>query len=228
MPQRCRVCAHPERKAIDKSLQAGTTDHDIAVRYGLVRISVSRHRQEHLIKPLQDQLAIVDKDRVARQEQQKRRELAAAAASDEPSIQAQVEAIVGTRALLAELSEIKGMLKRGAAQAEAAGSPTGMAAIAGQQIRGLEFGARLGGNRNFVPSRIIGEAGEATHFAVNIIFNDTGKTESISIVGNPHRTLDANDADWADENAVLSESSSRVFDVSDEQPSANSDDSKQE
>jgi hypothetical protein len=35
MPMTCTVCAHPERKAIDKALVAGAAKRRIAADYGL-------------------------------------------------------------------------------------------------------------------------------------------------------------------------------------------------
>jgi hypothetical protein len=159
---------------------------------------------EHLIKPLQNRLAIIDKERGTRQERQEREAIAQAAASDEPPVAALVEAALGTRALLKKLGSIEERLERMGSHAEAQGSPTGVAAIAGQQIRGLEFGAKLGGHPNFLPPRTIAQSGEAAQFAVNIIFNDTGKVESITTTS---RTVEGS-ADWINGEVASSESSS--------------------
>lgn len=49
MPQRCTVCAHPERRAIDKALAIGQeTVRDIAGRTGLSRMALWRHKDDHL------------------------------------------------------------------------------------------------------------------------------------------------------------------------------------
>jgi hypothetical protein len=49
MPQRCTVCSHPERRAIDKVLALGQmAKRTIAQRYGLGYYAVLRHEDEHL------------------------------------------------------------------------------------------------------------------------------------------------------------------------------------
>jgi hypothetical protein len=45
---RCKVCDHPARMAIDLELTAGDSDRAIASRYGLNRAAVERHKRNHL------------------------------------------------------------------------------------------------------------------------------------------------------------------------------------
>jgi hypothetical protein len=49
VPQRCTVCDHPERRAIDKALALGQeAKRTIAHRHGLSHYAVLRHEDEHL------------------------------------------------------------------------------------------------------------------------------------------------------------------------------------
>jgi hypothetical protein len=133
---------------------------------------------------------------------------------------------------MVKLTNIENRLERMVTHAEQAGSPVGVAQLSSTQIRALEFGSRLGGTGGFAPQRTFGEAGETMKFEININFQGSGRTENITLVGNPagHHTFDdtGNDEDDILQEPALSESSSPMIDVSDEQPSANSDDSKQE
>jgi hypothetical protein len=49
MARTCTVCAHPERRAIDRELVTGSlVNRDIAGRYALSKSAVWRHGAEHL------------------------------------------------------------------------------------------------------------------------------------------------------------------------------------
>jgi hypothetical protein len=167
---------------IDAAIGTGVSDYEVGRKFGIERVSVGRHRRRHLIKPARDKLAILAKDS---EERRQRQELAQAAGADEPSIDDLVQASLGTRAMLAELGEIKGMLKRVAAKAEEAGSPTGVAAIAGQQIRSMEFGARLGGHRNFLPASTVPQASDKAVVKIEMIFPNAGIREEIALSVRP-------------------------------------------
>lgn len=60
MPRACTVCAHPERRAIDKALVAGGSLRDIAGQFGLSKSAVERHQAEHLPKVLAEARAHED------------------------------------------------------------------------------------------------------------------------------------------------------------------------
>jgi hypothetical protein len=50
MTRTCTVCAHPERREIDKALVSASDPYrDIAGRYGLTRSSLMRHKADHLL-----------------------------------------------------------------------------------------------------------------------------------------------------------------------------------
>src|SRR5688500_20223875 len=51
MAQRCTVCHDPRQAEVDRALGLGTSDHEVARRFGLTRDAVRRHRLNHLLKP---------------------------------------------------------------------------------------------------------------------------------------------------------------------------------
>jgi hypothetical protein len=182
MSRPCRICTDQDRPAIDAALLGGVPDRTVADRFRLPHSSVQRHRVNHLVRPAQDRLAIIARDS---EEKRQRQELAQAAMADEPSVQAQVEAALGTRALLKKLVSIEDRLERMNARAEEAGSPTGVAALAGQQIRSLEFGAKLAGNPNFRPPSALPQASDKATVSIEILFANAGKREEIALAGRP-------------------------------------------
>jgi hypothetical protein len=48
MPQRCSICIHPQRDAINAALLAGEPLRAIAGRFGTSRPALQRHKAEHL------------------------------------------------------------------------------------------------------------------------------------------------------------------------------------
>jgi hypothetical protein len=198
MPRPCVVCTHPDRQAIESLIVSGASDYEVGRRFDIERVSVGRHRRRHLIKPAQDRLAILARDSEARRE---REQLAVAAAASSPSLDDFIQATVGMRTQLAKLANIEHRLERMAALAESSQSAAGVAVLAGQQIRSLEFGSKLGGTGGFAPVRGTETMPPGTKFEVNIHFNSTGTTETIAtVVGNSH-TIDVQQESDACENA---------------------------
>jgi hypothetical protein len=198
MGRSCRICSSADREAIDALIIAGTPDYQIAQQFSMEPMSVGRHRKAHVLRQLQDKLEIVAKGSVVRQERQ---QLAEAAASDEPSVEALVQAALGTRALLKKLGSIEDRLERMSTRAEEGGSSTGVAALAGQQIRSLEFGARLAGNPNFRPPSAVAQAGEKAVVSIEMVFSNAGRTETISLTETERPVIDGDVVDpSADEN----------------------------
>src|SRR5215469_16945036 len=109
MSRACLVCSRPDRQAIEALIGAGASDYEVGRRFGIERVSVGRHRRRHLIKPAQDRLALLAKDRDARLE---RARLADAVAADSPSTAALIEATLGLRAQMAKLTSIEQRLER--------------------------------------------------------------------------------------------------------------------
>jgi hypothetical protein len=182
MPRPCIVCSRTDRRSIDALIITGASDYAVARQFGIERVSVGRHRRQHIIKPAQDRLAILAKDADARRERQ---ELSVAAASDTPSTQALVEATLGLRAQMAKLTSIEQRLERMATLAEGAGSSTGVAQLAAQQFRGVETGARLAGIGGFAPSaQTASRPSVVPVFSITMVFPSVGRQETISLIEN--------------------------------------------
>jgi hypothetical protein len=162
----CKLCVHPDQAAISEAFAAGLPDRAIGARFGVSHMSAYRHRVQHVVKPAKDQLALLEKDRTARE---RRKELAAAAASDTPSTQAIVEAALGIRAQVGKLAAIEARLSRVAAKAEADDAPQHVAQLASQQLRSVEVGARLGQVGGYAAPRNVGPGGgDGTRFSITI------------------------------------------------------------
>ena len=52
MPQKCTVCVHPQREAIDQAIVSGQSKRAIAGQFALKRSPVIRHAQNHLPQAL--------------------------------------------------------------------------------------------------------------------------------------------------------------------------------
>jgi hypothetical protein len=192
VPRPCIVCSRSDRQSIDALIAAGVSDYAVGRQFGIERVSVGRHRRQHIIKPAQDRLAIVVKDADARRERQ---ELAAAAASDTPSTEVLVEATLGLRRQVEKLAEVEGRLARMAARAEEGGSPTSVAQLAAQQFRGIETGARLARLPGFVPAPSAGQPGERRPvFSIQMVFANSGRTEEINVMEHPRPVGQETDA----------------------------------
>jgi hypothetical protein len=160
-------------------IASGVSDYEVGRLFDVERVSVGRHRRRHLIKPLQDRLAILAKDS---EEKRQRQELADAAASDMPSTLALVEATLGLRHQIEKLAAIEARLERMSATAEQAGASAAVAQLASQQYRGIETGSRLAGLPGFTqPTQAAGQSSSPRVFSVNIIFSN-GRREEINIL----------------------------------------------
>jgi hypothetical protein len=134
-----------------------------------------------MLAPTRHRTALLAKDREARRE---RKELAAAAASDAPSTAALVEATLGLGAQIGKLNSIEERLERMAAAAEASQSTQGVAVLSGQQLRGIETGAKLAGVGGIAP-RSAEAAVPGERFSVTILLGDQRET-TIATVVEPH------------------------------------------
>jgi hypothetical protein len=183
MPRPCIVCCRRDRQEIEALLATGIADHEISRRYGIERSAISRHRRDHILKPMAERAALLAKDYDARQE---RARLAEAAASDSTSIQTLVENSLGMRRQLAKLDTIESRIERLADAAEKSSSAGAAAQLAAQQFRGIETGARLAGLTGYRPvSAPAPPANNRPVFSVNIVFRGAGRTESINVASPP-------------------------------------------
>ena len=60
MTQRCQICSHQEKSAIDKALVSGKKQRDLARAYGVSEKSLSRHKKNHLSKRIVQHYAKID------------------------------------------------------------------------------------------------------------------------------------------------------------------------
>ncbi len=189
MPRSCLICSDNTKLQLAADMvNAGASDQAIADRLGsLSRMAVRRHRENHIAAPLQHRLAIAAK---GSEHVRERQALAQAAAADAPSPQQFADAVLGLRAQAEKLERIEGRLERMATIAEAGGSHSGVAALAGQQIRSVEVGARLAGVGGYAP-RAVGEG--TVQQPVSITINFAGEGESITIA--PVTTFQPDDTD---------------------------------
>jgi poly(3-hydroxybutyrate) depolymerase len=180
MPNPCRICTNPEWAEQTRIwVTAGVADREIGRRLGIDKSSVMRHRKNHVIAPLQHQLAIAGKGAAPRQAHAL---LAAAAASDAPIPAQFVEAFFGLKAQAEKLQRIEARLERVAVLAEESASPNAVAQVAAQQLRSVEVGARVAGVAGYGSGRATDQAGGgAPRFSVNIVFSAANRTETISI-----------------------------------------------
>jgi hypothetical protein len=198
MARPCSICTDPKlRETVDRLIAEGVSDHETARRVGAVsRMAVTRHRNAHVLAPARQQLAVLDKGQTAARE---RRELAQAAAEDAPSPADFVKAAFGLEATARRLQRIEERLERMADRAEQVGSSSGVAALAAQQLRGVEVGARLAGAGGYATPRTLSE-GERPTFSVTI--NLGGQTITVGAQGgygiSPPPAVDAELADAGD------------------------------
>jgi hypothetical protein len=159
MPRPCVICSNSTKlvKAAEL-IAAGQSDQGVADALNALDpkaapmsyMAVSRHRRNHIVRPMQDRLTLVAKGEEHRQERQ---QLAAAVASGAPTPQEFADAVLGLRAQAEKLQRIEARLERMAELAEQNGSPGGAAIVAGQQLRGVEVGAKLAGVGGYAPQK---------------------------------------------------------------------------
>ena len=184
MSNPCRICVNPEWA--EQARIWGTTgvaDREVARRLGVDKSLVTRHRRRHVLVPMQQQIALIEKGDEARRE---RAQIAEALAADAPSTAALVAAHLSLQAQVKKLEIIEARLERMAVQAEAGGSPAGVAVLSAQALRGVEVGSRLAGIGAYAPPRSPTQpAYVPNRFAVNIVFSGAGRTETIALASAP-------------------------------------------
>ena len=194
MPRPCLICSDNQKLAKAAELiTAGNSDQAVANALNALApdappmsyMAVSRHRRLHILKPVQDRLAIISKGAAPRQELE---QLAADAASDAPTPQQFVDAIFGLKAQGEKLQRIEDRLEKMASLAEDNKSPTVVATVTAQQLRSVEVGAKLAGAGGYAAPKA-GPQGEGPQFNLVIQFAN-GREVGITTVA-PGTTIDA-------------------------------------
>jgi hypothetical protein len=171
---------------------SGAGGREVSRQFKISHVSIWRHRTNHIEKPAQHRLAIINKGADERRE---RDALAKAAASDKPLIQEQIDAVFGAAAHADGYTKIQNHLDFHAEQAVINQQPMVGVAVAGRQIQLLDHGAKYAGGA-FTPGRSPDQVAAATRFEVNILFSN-GKQETISVStpAVPHAVIDQADRD---------------------------------
>jgi hypothetical protein len=189
MSNPCRICANPAwADQAGSWVREGIADREVARRLGVNKSLVTRHRQRHVITPLQHQLAIADKGDTPRRERER---LAAAAEADTPTLGDLTKAFLSLDGIAADLQTVRDRLERQSNYAEADGARGAVAVLSQAQIRATEVRAKIGGVGGFAPARAADQAAGGTPFHINIIFS-SGETVSIAPISGeiPATTID--------------------------------------
>ena len=172
MPQPCRVCLDPQKaKRAAELIASGASDLAIAKELDLGRMSVQRHRTNHVLAPVKALARAADKGREGREQRQ---QVLAAAESGDPT------AWLGVAAIVQDLRKATDRLERAADGAETDNQRLAVASLSGQQLRAAEVRAKLGGVGGYAPQKAR-EPAEAPMFSVTINLGD-GHTETITAV----------------------------------------------
>jgi hypothetical protein len=180
MPRHCFICTHRDRRKIEVQMASGVPDREISRQLGKVsHVSVARHRKEHFTPEIQARHAILTRGSEVRE---KRKQLLEAAANPEgPTEAQQIEEIFSREGIGRDTILASDQLKKSINDAVAAGVHSAVAQLTGQQFRGLEFRARMGG---LLGPRSCGESdggdGGRSRFAVNIVFGS--HVETIEVI----------------------------------------------
>jgi hypothetical protein len=190
MPRPCVICCHQKRQQIDALIATGVSDREVTRQFGIANVSVWRHRTNHIIKPAQHRLAIINKGAPERRE---REALAREAAADVPSAQAYIEANFGQLRQAEKLVNHEAYIERGSALAEATGSPNAMVPWAREKLRGFDAGNHFAGHPGYGPPQMQAQGADAGgRFSVQIVFAGSGRTESFTTSVHPP-TIDSTD-----------------------------------
>lgn len=160
----CSICTSTQKMRLSAELiAAGMSDQKIAERLGVGRMSVARHRHNHVVKPAK---AIAEAANKGRDVAQQRAELMAAAEAGDPA------AFVALTAIVADMRKVTERLERTAAAAEQDNQRLAVSALSSQQLRAAEVRAKIGGVGSYAPARSAEAAGTGQAFAINIVFSN--------------------------------------------------------
>ena len=168
----CQICASAANlKLAADMIASGASDQSVARKIGGInRMTVSRHRHNHIEAPAKAIVEAAGKGLAVKQEREKT--LAAVAAGDE------VATFVGLAAIVTDLKGVRDRLERSATAAEEAGMHPVIAQIASQQHKSAEIRGKLGAVGGFAPPKA--GAINLPVFTLNLMLSG-GRTERIAV-----------------------------------------------
>jgi hypothetical protein len=166
MPMRgqpCQICKNPEYLRIAaEMIAAGATDRAVANKIGGInRMTIFRHRHNHIEKPLKALVAAANKGRAVQDE---REQLVAAAEGGDVAA-----AFLGLEKIAADMRAVYARLERVAGAAEADNQRLAVASLSTAQLRGAEVRARLGGVGHYAAPKA--DRGAGVPFVLHINFS---------------------------------------------------------
>ena len=176
----CKVCLNPATmRAVAVMVAEGLSDQAISDRVGggIGRMSVQRHRKQHIERPAKAVAEMAN--RGADAAAQRAATMTAAAAGDPM-------AFIGLAAIVDDLKRVRDRLERQADMAEQAGQGAAVAALAGQQLRSAEVRSKLGQVGGYAPHSVA--QGAAGAFSLTINLGGGQSPETITITPAPQST----------------------------------------
>jgi hypothetical protein len=169
----CKLCIHPDRRAIAEAFAAGLSDRTIGAKFNVSHMGAYRHRVEHIVKPARVAAAAIDRGRARRD---RRAKMTALADNDPLAI---TDALFNVNGLAQRLRKVEDRLEAASEKAAASDAHRDLAGLASQQIKSLETTARLGSVGGYAAprDRVAGGEGWST-FSVTIILD--GKEHRIA------------------------------------------------
>jgi hypothetical protein len=158
----CSICSSADKlQRAAQMIGAGATDQAIADALDVGRMSVSRHRREHVVAPAK---ALADAAGKGREVAEQRAQVMAAAEAGDPA------AFVALSGIVADLRKVNDRLERTAEAAENDKQRLAVASLSAQQLRAAEVRGKIGGVGAFAPVKAAG-FGERPMLDLKIIFS---------------------------------------------------------
>ena len=158
----CLICSDSEKTRIASEMIAGgATDGAIAARLGrgLHRMSVSRHRRNHVVAPAKALAAVAGKGQDAIEQ---RAQVLAAAEAGDPS------AFVALAGIVADLRKVHERLEATADAAARDNQRVAVASLSAQQLRAAEVRAKIGGVGGYGASKAAGQGNMPFSVTINL------------------------------------------------------------
>jgi hypothetical protein len=169
----CSICSSADKlQAAAQMIGAGATDQAIADALDVGRMSVSRHRREHVVAPAK---ALADAAGKGREVAEQRAQVLAAAEAGDPS------AFVALSGIVADLRKVNDRLERTADAAENDKQRLAVASLSAQQLRAAEVRGKIGGVGGYAPAKAAG-VGDWPQFNLTIQFGDREQRISATVM----------------------------------------------